>query len=187
MIISIHQPNFIPWYPFFQKIQKSDIFVILENCQFEKNNFQNRFNINNDWYTMSVNKGLTLINTKKYINPYKDWERIKVKLKEYNSILKEFDNCISDDLSDTNKKIIFKICDILNIKTSIITDYSTDLKSNERLIDICKKHNATHYISGLGGKKYLDIEKFESEKIKLIFQDESFLEKKPIIIKLSEL
>ena len=27
MVISIHQPNFIPWYPFFQKMKKSDIFV----------------------------------------------------------------------------------------------------------------------------------------------------------------
>ena len=56
MKLAIHQPNFMPWYPFFQKIQQADIFVILQNCQFEKNNFQNRFNVDNQWYTMRVTK-----------------------------------------------------------------------------------------------------------------------------------
>ena len=40
MRISIHQPNFVPWYPFFQKIQQCDKFIILTHCQFEKNGYQ---------------------------------------------------------------------------------------------------------------------------------------------------
>ncbi len=56
MIISIHQPNFMPWNPFFEKIQQSDMFVCLTQCQFEKNGYQNRFNFNDKWYTMSVKK-----------------------------------------------------------------------------------------------------------------------------------
>ena len=40
MRVAIHQPNFFPWYPYFEKILRADIFVILQNCQFEKNNFQ---------------------------------------------------------------------------------------------------------------------------------------------------
>ena len=57
MIVTIHQPNFIPWYPFFQKMEQSDIFIMLGHCQFEKNGFQNRFQINNAWNTLSVKKG----------------------------------------------------------------------------------------------------------------------------------
>ena len=64
MIVSIHQPNFMPWYPYFQKMQQADIFVVLENCQFEKNGFQNRFNMNNTWYTMSTTRKLIPINEK---------------------------------------------------------------------------------------------------------------------------
>ena len=58
MIISIHQPNFMPWNPFFEKIQQSDLFVFLTHCQFEKGGYQNRFNYNNKWYTMSTSRGL---------------------------------------------------------------------------------------------------------------------------------
>lgn len=187
MIVSIHQPNFVPWYPFFQKIQNSDCFIILENCQFEKNNFQNRFNINETWYTMSVKKGLEPISNKIYVNPYSDWEKIKSKLKKYNTILNNFDSCISENLAETNKKIIFKICELLEIKTKVISDYPTDFKSTERLIHLCKSNNATHYLSGLGGKKYLDLDLFEKNDIKLIFQNETTIEKKPILIKLSEI
>ena len=69
MRVSIHQPNFVPWYPFFQKIKEVDIFVILKECQFEKNGYQNRFNFNDKWYTMSVKKGLEPIRDKVYIDP----------------------------------------------------------------------------------------------------------------------
>lgn len=187
MIVSIHQPNFVPWFPFFQKIENSDCFIILENCQFEKNNFQNRFNVGAEWYTMSVKKGLEPIVNKIYVNPKNDWDKIKTKLKNYNTILNEFDDCISEKLSQTNTNIIKKICKLLDFKTKIVSDYPTDLKSTERLIDLCKKNNATHYLSGLGGKKYLDVDSFQINGIELIFQDEDNLEKKPIIFKLMEL
>ena len=78
MKIAIHQPNFLPWYPFFQKIKEVDKFIILGNCQFEKNGFQNRFNLNDKWHTMSIKKGLDPINTKTYLNPLKDWNKIKL-------------------------------------------------------------------------------------------------------------
>ena len=58
MRLAIHQPNFMPWYPFFEKIKNCDKFIMLTHCQFEKNGYQNRFNLNDKWYTMSVKKGL---------------------------------------------------------------------------------------------------------------------------------
>ena len=94
MRVAIHQPNFLPWYPFFQKIQEVDVFVILKECQFEKNNFQNRVNINGKWRTMSVNKGLEPIRNKTYLNPQSDWNKIKTNLPEYREILEECDKCV---------------------------------------------------------------------------------------------
>ncbi len=76
-VVSIHQPNFFPWYPFFHKLKQADMFVILENCQFEKNNYQNRFNLGGKWYTMSTNKHLLPIVEKKYSNHLEDWAKIK--------------------------------------------------------------------------------------------------------------
>mgnify|MGYP003857559021 CR=1 FL=1 len=159
----------------------ADIFLILTHCQFEKNNFQNRFNKDSKWYTMCVNKGLDPIYTKIYLSPEKDWKRIKDMLPEYKDVLDLFDDCVDSNLSKMNSNIIFKIKDILNIKTKIIFDYPTELKGTERLVDICLKNGAKTYISGVSGSKYMDINKFSDNNIKVIFQDETKMVKKPII------
>jgi hypothetical protein len=169
MIISIHQPNFLPWVQFFEKIEKSDIFIILKNCQFEKNNYQNRFLFNNIWQTMSVNKGNDFIFNKKYTQPEHDWTKIKKRLFKYEKQLSKFDNCISINLAETNICIIKKVCDILNIKTKIVFDYETELTKSERLVDLCKTYGASTYLSGPSGKKYLNIETFNEAKIKVDF------------------
>ena len=109
MIISIHQPNFMPWHPFFEKIQQSDLFVFLTHCQFEKGGYQNRFNYNNKWYTMSTSRGLIPIIDKTYINPQHSWNRIKEQLPDKEISLSQFDNDISDSLVETNINIIKRI------------------------------------------------------------------------------
>ena len=171
MIVTIHQPNFMPWYPFFQKIQQADIFVLLNHCQFEKNGFQNRFNLNGRWNTMSVNRGLDYINTKKYIDSKKDWARIKKSLPKYKFILSEMDDLIADSLYQTNTSIIQYLVKRLNINTKIVEDYETTLSSTSRLVDICKRNGATVYFAGQGGKDYLNEDLFEQENIQVVYQE----------------
>ena len=47
--------------------------------------------------------------------------------------------------------------------------WSRDLElegdKNERLIQVCKKRNATHYLSGPAAKDYLDVKLFEENGI----------------------
>ena len=42
MIVSIHQPAYLPWLGYFDKIARADLFIWLDNVQFQKNSFQNR-------------------------------------------------------------------------------------------------------------------------------------------------
>lgn len=181
MIVSIHQPNFMPWLPFFDKIEKSDIFVILGHCQFEKNNFQNRFMIDERWQTLRVKKGNKPIAEKEYVDSKEDWETIKRRLPKHNTALGNMDYCISDNLLSTNTRIIQHICKELNITTEIVFDFPTQLKRSERLLEICKKYNATHYLSGPSGMKYLDVKIFKKSNIDILYQDNSKLNKKAIL------
>ena len=61
MIVSIHQPEHFPYLGFFQKMNKADLFIILDNVKFKKNNFQNRNRFlnksgNDEWFTVPVEK-----------------------------------------------------------------------------------------------------------------------------------
>lgn len=184
MVISIHQPNFFPWYPFFQKMEMSDKFIILSNCQFEKNGFQNRFNLDSNWHTMSTFKGLVNINEKKYVKPFNDWSKLKSNLSEYKDILSYFDDCISEDLTDTNFKIIKKSAELLKINCEIIMDTPTNYTSTERLVELCKINGGTKYVSGISGKNYLDLDLFKKHNIEIVFQDENKMERIPLLKKL---
>ena len=182
MIVAIHQPNFMPWYPFFQKIAAADVFCILTHCQFEKNNYQNRFHQNGRWHTMSVNKGLEPIKDKRYVSPENDWNRIKVNLKDYEPILTMFDDLIMDNLASTNIAIIRTMCRLLKIETKITTDWETELMGTERLVEICSSLGATTYLAGSGGSRdYLDVSLFAESGIDVRFQDEIDMIKVPTL------
>jgi hypothetical protein len=58
MILSIHQPAYLPWLGYFDRIARSDKFVYLDNVQFERNSFINRNRIKTPhgpiWLTIPV-------------------------------------------------------------------------------------------------------------------------------------
>ena len=42
MLVGIHQLHYIPWLRYFDKIVRSDVFIVLDNIQYNKNGWQNR-------------------------------------------------------------------------------------------------------------------------------------------------
>ena len=78
-------------------------------------------------------------------------------------------------LSRVNYNFLKVICDFLNIKTNIRWSGEFELLEdrNERLLDICKKCNATDYYSGPAAKAYMDLSLFERENIKVHWFDYS--------------
>src|SRR5712692_8822643 len=42
MLVTIHQPEHLPWLGFFDKARRADVLVLLDSVQFRKNYFQNR-------------------------------------------------------------------------------------------------------------------------------------------------
>ena len=116
-------------------------------------------------------KGMRPITEKLYSDPHADWSKIKNKLPEYCEILDQFDDCIGQSLQQTNVAIIKRLAEMLNIKTEIVFDYPTDLKSTSRLVDLCEKYGASKYLAGASGKSYLDLELFHNKNIDVSFQE----------------
>lgn len=167
MRIAIHQPNFCPTKGYFDKIAAVDLFVIMVHCQWEKGKYQNRFHVGSEWNTMSVNHGLESIFDKRYTKPEKDWAVITRRYPQ----LMIFNNCIHERLFIMNSLIIISSMSMLGIKTKYVNDTHIGLTGTARLVHLCRQYNATEYLSGQSGRKYLDLKQFNEAGIKVSFQD----------------
>ena len=190
MIASVHQPQYLPWLGFFDKIAKSDCFIYLDQVQYKSREFQNRNKIRTKdgwiWLTVPVmtkGKRGQSINEIKIDNEL-DWQKRHIsslrtwyaKAKFFHKYESFFEEVFSKDwgnLADLNIHIINYLLKQLNISTPIYFESKLGINSTktDRIIDICKKLNADTYLSGIGGKDYLEEGKFINADIKLIYQD----------------
>jgi len=190
MIISVHQPQYIPWLGYFDKIARSDTFVFLDNVQYKEREFQNRNKIRtkdgSSWLTVPVvSKGEGRQNIRDVrIDNQIPWQRKHLgalrsayaKASFFNKYYTFFEEVLARDweyLKDLNIQIIEFILKDLTISTPICfeSDLKVNATSSERIVDICKQLKADTYLSGSGGKDYLDAALFERENIKLLYQD----------------
>jgi len=190
-IVSVHQPNFLPWIGYFYKIAKSDIFVYLDNVQFIKRSFINRVKIKTitgtNWMTVPVKtkrRYLQSINETKIDNET-DWRKkflgiIKANYSKspyFKKYFKSLELYFSNDfnyLTNFNMGLTEWVLSELSIKTKILksSEIINDMDNpTERIVIICKKLNADAYLSGFGGEKYQERDKFENQNINLIVYD----------------
>jgi len=191
MIVSIHQPNYIPYPGFFNKIKESDLFIIYDTAQYVKGRWDNRNRIRNkvdslfltiplqDKYSFKLpfNKvKLPENNTwkKKHLKSIKISHAKSNFFNKYIDDLDEIYNKEFDDLSHFNKELITYFMNCLDIKTEI--KLSSEINSNhnkkstEALIEFLTFVNSKHYLSGPSGPNYLDMNRFESAGINVEIQ-----------------
>lgn len=192
-IAAIHQPSFFPWLGFFNKIVRSDVFVILDNVQFPKTGgyWANRVKIiisgKAEWVTMPINRsysGTKNINEIEIDNS-RNWNEktlksIEVNYKKapyYDEIFPVVHNLLNDpgnDLTQFNLVIIYTLCRLLGINNShFVTGSSIETSGNstDLLISIVKQTGCNVYMCGGGASKYQEDEKFEASGITLLYQD----------------
>ena len=188
MKIAIHQANYFPYPGFFHKINQADVFVIQDDVKFV-NRTTNRNKIISSseytWINVPIKKGhksLPIMDVK--INNEIPWGKINLKkicagynkakffhlYKDYfeNLYKKEWNN-----IFDLNFETIKQVLSWLEIKVKIVIESELGVsgQSTERLVNVCKKLGADTYISGIGGKRYLDEKLFEKNKIILKYQN----------------
>jgi len=193
MIVSIHQPNYLPWMGLMHKILESDIFIVLDDVQFVRGkNFVTRSQIKTSggpkWITIPVhNKNNFLpINQIKINNdiPWKDehWNKIEQNynkskfFSDYSTLLKNSIYQKYENISNMNIALIQQILKILKIEKKI--QFSSELNIEgiglEKIVNIIKETGGDEYLSGdgIGSLRYIQGNErvFEENKIKLTFQ-----------------
>ncbi|HXS99721.1 MAG TPA: WbqC family protein [Elusimicrobiota bacterium] len=194
MIVAAHQPNFLPWLGYFDKMRKADMFITVDHVQMERQSFQNRTRIKTAegarWITVPVVQSSRdeRVADKRVDNSREGrfrWGRkMALTLKyayqsaphyaEYAPALTEILEGRWDLLADLNHRLIDFCRDALKIATPMRR--SSEMKiagtRSEMVLDMCRQVGAKAYLSGAGASKgYLDVAAFERAGIEVLWQD----------------
>lgn len=185
--ITIHQPQFIPYLSFYNKVIQSDIYVVLDDVKATNKDFTNRNKVRapngESLITIPVNSKNININQirivndifiKKHIKTFQNFYTKTPFFEEYfDEIAEIYQSAKWEKLIDFDMALLkwtFEKLDI-NVKIVYSSSLNTNCTSTDRLIEICKALDGQIYISGLGAKDYLNKVLFEENKIKLVFQN----------------
>ncbi len=189
MIIAIHQPQYLPWLGYFDKMDRADAFCYLDNVQFKKNEWQNRNRLKTaqdwQWLTVPVQYHFPQKINEVTINKVVNWQHKHLqslvtnykKAPYFNEYYPIFELALKQDfdsIADVNIHMITQIREILGINQKPVVRASEISLSEDptgRLIDICKYFGGDTYLAGQDGANYMDMEQFERSGIKVIAQE----------------
>jgi len=189
MIISVHQPQYLPWLGYFDKIDKADAFVLLDNVQFKKNEWQNRNKIKTAqgwmWLTVPVLYKFPQLINEVGVNNTDRWQHKQRQALVSNYRKSPFWQMLEGFFEETftrqwtliselNIHVVKKIIGLLGIETPVhvASDMGTFPEDpDERLIALTKHLGGDTYLAGNGGRDYMDMAKYEKSGIQVIFQE----------------
>lgn len=191
MIVSINQPAYLPWLGYFHRIAASDLHIVLDHVQFEKNSFVNRNKIrtNNGWCWLTIPlktsgrfgdlaiNGVEIDSAQRWSE--KHWNSIRMNysrakhFEEYSSFFEIVFSQAWSRLNPLLRETTEYLLSTFGIKTRIL--FSSEIKPTERksqmVLELCRQVGATHYLSGTLGRNYLDVGAFERAGIIVSYQD----------------
>lgn len=189
-ILTAHQPLYMPWLGFFQKVSMSDKFCLWDDVQFDPNDYIHRNRLKNPngacMITVPIkSKGHREKTIKDMeIENQHNWKRVHWNtiffsyskapyFESYSDFFKKTfnDNWVS--LVDIDVHILEYLFKELSMNVDIIkaSEQSFEGAKTERIIDMCRKLGADIYIFGTLGKDYADLDLFKKAGIKPYFQD----------------
>lgn len=190
LTVAVHQPEFLPWLGFIDKIRQCDTFVLLDCVQFEKNYFQNRNRIRtawgSAWLTVPVftkrRFGQTIrevsirnedVWRRKHRESLVQHYRAAPFFKEHFPALEAlYDQC-GNSLADFNIAVIAWLAGAFGLARRFVraSELAVAGRRSELLLGICEALGAREYLSGVSGKTYLDESLFVRAGIAVRYQD----------------
>ncbi|OGV50870.1 MAG: hypothetical protein A2X49_05500 [Lentisphaerae bacterium GWF2_52_8] len=191
MILTAHQPVYLPWLGLFHKIAVSDKFCFFDRVQYQAKDWNNRNKIKfsngqADWLSVPVlRKGylegsyldLEINNAIPWRK--KHWRSLELNyckapyFKEYSQKLKYFYERDWQYLVDLNYEMLLFFMETLGINVPVVRMKDCDFQGekSDLVLDMCVKLGADGYIFGALGKEYADVSAFRDNGIELYFQD----------------
>lgn len=187
MLVAIHQPEYLPWAGLFEKMLRADVFVILDDVQFAKNDYQNRTRVKGragaQWLTVPVahrfGQRIGEVEVSGDAWRSKHWKTLVAcyaRAPHFRAYAGGFEELFSRPrarLAELNVAALDLAARALGIEKRWVfsSDLKADGRKSELVLDICKRLGATHYYSGRTGSTYLDREEFRRAGVEIVVQD----------------
>jgi hypothetical protein len=194
MIVAVHQPHFLPWLGYLDRMRQVDLFVVLDHVQFEKQNYQNRTAILVDgtprWLTVPIQQQSfrQSILEKRVANPpasKANWwgpnmyatlrhaYRRTPHFRQYGAWLQEVLERRWDYLTQLNEVLLEFLRHAFDINTPLVRSSSLKVEGarSELVLNICRAVGADTFLCGGGGsRRYLDVGSFERAGVRVEYQ-----------------
>jgi hypothetical protein len=190
MVVTIHQPAYLPWLGYLDRIARSDLFIFLDTVQFERNSFTNRNRIKTAngplWLTVPVrlrdHLNTTIADVE--IDEHRDWRR-----KHLSSIAQNYRRAPDfssryDRLAAAYERYTSRLADLcfdqlefwlaeLDIATRVVraSELPVEGRNSELVLALCRHAGARTYLSGPMGRDYLRQQAFANAGIEVRYHD----------------
>ncbi len=188
MILSAHQPQFMPWLGYFDKMRSCDLFVLLDSVQYKRNEWQNRNRIlttqGPQWLTVPVLHTFGQRIDETLLNNTTNWKRKHLhtlaqnygRAEGFAKLMPRIEKMYAPNhevLSQVNLASLRLLAEELRVTTRqvLLSENEVEGSASLRLVNLCKKFGTDTYLAGAGGMDYMDMTLFAQAGIKVIFQD----------------
>lgn len=188
MLVAIHQPEYLPWLGYLDKVRRADVFVLLDSVQFNRASLQHRAKIASPrkpfgWLTIPfVHCFPQLIRDVKISDPswaashrmmlratYGDapgfaaaWPAIEAFYENPGATVAE--------VSVASMHMLLKVFGIEPRSMVTSTELGAEGAKGDLVLDICRRVNATCYLAGKSGAEYLDRVAFADARVAIEVQ-----------------
>lgn len=189
--VAIMQPMYLPWKGFFELIAACDVFIHLDDVLIPRGrSFTNRVQAKTKdgikWLTVPLSRQERTTIEKTMVDTKQQWQRKHLLLLEqayarapYKSSMLELTAAhlggTQVALGELNIRFIEQAAGILGLAPTILRSSALDVAStgSKRILDLVRAAGGTTYVTGHGGRNYLDHQAFEDDGIQVRYMDYS--------------
>lgn len=191
MTVSINQPAYLPWLGYFERIAGSDLHIVLDHVQFEKNSFTNRNRVRTkddaSWLTIPVATkgrfGDLAIDRLEFVpnDPWrkKHWATLRMNYARapfFKTYAPAYEELYARDWPGFGPMVrAFLAQHLRDLGITTPLRYSSEMgiggAKSELVLNLCREAGADTYLSGALGRGYLEEEAFTAAGIAVRYQD----------------
>ena len=189
MRLAAHQPQYLPWLGYFDKMDRVDVFVLLDTVQYKKGEWQNRNRIRTatgwQWLTVPVHHRYPMRLLDVSIDDSAGWRRRHLlalrqayaRAPHRDAVLPRLRDLLdrpAASLAALNTESVRLLADSLGVRTPLVLASALQDDADgpdDRLIDLCRRFGCDSYLAGSGGHDYMDLEAWRRAGIAVEFQE----------------